>query len=94
MAGEELLSSPTSPHGVPAVVQWDGWASLERWAAGLFPNPAQWVKDSALVQLWRGVCPPAWELHMPRGGQKRRRRSQAVISKFPRYTAYDSCFQG
>ena len=31
--------------------------------AGLIP--AQWVKDSVLLQVWPGIWSLAWELHMP-----------------------------
>ena len=41
--------------GVPTVPQWDSPESLEHGNAvpsGLNPNPALWVKDPALPQLW------------------------------------------
>lgn len=44
-------------------------ASLERWSTGSVPSRAQRVKD------------PAWELHLPRGGQKRREKKKKKKKK-------------
>ena len=44
-------------------------ASLECWGTGSVPGRAQRVKD------------PAWELHLPRGGQKRREKKKKKKKK-------------
>ena len=56
-------------------------ASWEHWHTQVgFPSPAQWVKDPVLLQLrlgwqlWLGSDPWPGELHIPRGGPKKKKR--------------------
>ena len=55
-------------HGVPFVTQWLTNPTRNHEVIGLFPGLAQWVKDPALLWLWRRleatapIRPLAWEL--------------------------------
>ena len=58
--------------------------SQECWDIGLIPNPAEWVKDLALLRLqhfataaW--IWSLAWELHGPWGGQNSRKKLQKTL---------------
>ena len=68
--------------GVPAVVQWD-WQCLyiTRTRFQTLARHSE-LKDSMLqqvwcrLQLWPGSDPMAWELHMPRGGQRKKQKQK------------------
>ena len=53
--------------GVPVVAQWFTNLTKEPWGCRFDPWPAQWVKDLALLWLWRRLAatapirPLAWE---------------------------------
>ena len=52
--------------GAPAVAQREREVSLQRWDAGLIPDPLQWVKDPVLLQLLWGS---SWDLDLILGSR-------------------------
>ena len=51
-------------------------ASVQHQGTGSTPGPAPWVKGSGIAAAAAAyVGPLAWELHVPQGSQKRKKKS-------------------